>query len=94
MTAAHQRETLDWWEHSRPRFSIYISPLVEEEAAKSDAAAAARRLEVMKDLPSLEITSEVMELATFLIKKALYPTRRQMTRPMWPWRRFTGWITC
>jgi predicted nucleic acid-binding protein len=73
LAAARQRETLDWWELSRPRFALYVSPLVEEEAARGDVDAAARRLEAMKDLPSLEITSEVVELATFLLKKGALP---------------------
>jgi len=75
LAAARQRETLDWWERSRPRFTLYVSPLVEEEAARGDAGAAARRLDAMKDLPSLEITSEVMELATFLLKKGALPDK-------------------
>ena len=75
VAAARQRETLDWWELSRPRFDIFISLLVEEEARRGDSDAARRRLDAMRDLSVLEITSEVSTLATFLLKNGALPPK-------------------
>ena len=75
VAAARQRETLDWWELSRPRFDIFISLLVEEEAGRGDSAAARRRLDAMRDLSVLEITSEVSTLATYLLKNGALPPK-------------------
>ena len=34
ITAAWQKETIDWWETQRRRFTLYISQVVIEEAQK------------------------------------------------------------
>ena len=44
IAAAWQKETTDWWESQRHRFSLCVSDLVIEEAGRGDKGAARRRL--------------------------------------------------
>ncbi|MBW3624777.1 MAG: hypothetical protein KY468_15340 [Armatimonadetes bacterium] len=53
VTAAHQQITREWWERRRSDFDLFISELVLQEAERGDPSAAARRLEVMREIPLL-----------------------------------------
>ena len=55
--------TKKWWRRRRNDFELFISYLVWTEAARGDAAAAARRLEMLAPLPRLTVTPEVDALA-------------------------------
>lgn len=52
---------------------IYVSTLVIQEAEVGDATAAERRLEAIVDLPVLELTEHVLELAKSLVKTGPIP---------------------
>jgi predicted nucleic acid-binding protein len=75
--AANQATTREWWTNRKDAFDLYISQPVIDEAAAGDADAAARRLEVLQDIPLLEITSEVKELARRLLSGIPLPTKAQ-----------------
>jgi len=75
VTAAHQQITKDWWDFHRRRFELFISPLVLDEASGGDPDAAAKRLRVIEGLPSLNITSEAMELVDTLIDERALPAQ-------------------
>lgn len=61
VTAAHQQVTREWWDTRRGDFDLYISAIVVEEASAGDKTAAALRLDMIEDLPLLELSSEVVE---------------------------------
>jgi hypothetical protein len=70
--AARQCLTHAWWNQRRHVFQCCISQLVLDEAARGDAAAATRRLALLKPFPLLELNGEVSELAErLLIERAL-----------------------
>lgn len=73
ITAAHQQITREWWETRRPEFDLFISALVIEEASAGDESASARRPEVIRDRPLLELTDEVVELAMILVERGAIP---------------------
>jgi predicted nucleic acid-binding protein len=73
ITAAKQAITRTWWERESPRFSLYISAVVEREAARGDPKAAQKRMELVRDLPILAITKEAEQLALSLIKEQRLP---------------------
>lgn len=73
VTAARQTLTLDWWEQATERWELAISALVIEEAAKGDRTAANRRLQALRDLPSLPICAQARDLATSLIESGIVP---------------------
>ncbi len=63
IVAAHQRLTQDCWDAHRPRFRAVTSPLVLREAGLGDEAAAAMRLDLLRELPLLEISEGAADLA-------------------------------
>ncbi|MFQ5605939.1 MAG: type II toxin-antitoxin system VapC family toxin [bacterium] len=65
--AAHQEATRYWWDEQKGKFEVLISEAVIEEASAGDADAAQRRLEVLKDIPELDITNDARDLAKELI---------------------------
>lgn len=77
LAAAHQQVTRDWWDSVRGRFELFISPLVVEEARRGNEEAAARRVEAMMGLPSLELVPEAFELAAELIEGGALPPSAQ-----------------
>lgn len=56
-------------------FDLYISQLVLDEAGAGDVGAAAQRLEVLRDLPLLELTPEVTALGMHLLREAALPPK-------------------
>jgi len=77
VAAAHQQLTREWWELHRRRFEIVISPLVESEASRGDADAAARRVEALEGLPSLAMVPQVLELAGRLMERGALPAKAE-----------------
>lgn len=75
ITAAHQQTTHIWWQEHRPGFLIFASQVVLDESAAGDPQIASKRMEILKNLPLLEITPEVAELAAALITRLPLPPR-------------------
>ena len=73
--AGHQEITREWWEKRRDTFQLYISQLVVDEASAGDPVAARERLKVLQDLPLLDITPEVTELATGILASGKIPRK-------------------
>jgi len=72
--AAHQETTREWW-GMRSAFDLYISQLVLDEASAGDPGAAARRLEALRDVPLLELTTEAIALGQSLVREAALPPK-------------------
>jgi hypothetical protein len=75
VTAGHQRTTRDWWETRREDFDLFASQFVIDEASLGDPDAAARRLEVLADVPLLEPGDDVYQLADKLVKQVPLPAK-------------------
>jgi hypothetical protein len=60
--AAHQQITYEWWRTARDRFDLYVSEAVLNEIRAGDARTAARRLEIVADLPVLAFSEDVESL--------------------------------
>jgi predicted nucleic acid-binding protein len=73
--AGHQEITREWWEKRRATFQVYISQLVVDEASAGDPVAARERLKALQDLPLLDITPEVTELATGILASGKIPRK-------------------
>jgi predicted nucleic acid-binding protein len=65
--AVRQQVTRDWWRDDASKYTLYISQLVIEECSDGDPAAAAERLNVVRDVDLLESSNEVDDLADALI---------------------------
>lgn len=73
ITAARQELTRQWWARRRASFQIYVSEAVVAEASAGDRDAAARRLQILKGLPLLNVTPEVTRLAGALARALRLP---------------------
>jgi len=71
--AAKQAITRSWWENHRHRYKLVTAEIVLSEAAKGDANAAGRRLEVLKDVVVLDSSERVDLIAEWLTGRGLVP---------------------
>lgn len=72
VVAGHQQITQDWWER-RHRFELYVSAAVVDEVSRGDAMAARRRLAMLNELPVLDLSADVHQLAARLISQHAVP---------------------
>ena len=75
IVAGHQEITREWWEKRAAAFRLYISQLVIDEASAGDPAAARQRLKAIQDLPLLDITPEIAELASSILAAGKIPRK-------------------
>ena len=73
LALAHQELTRQWWDEHREQYELFASPLVDQECRRGDPEAAQRRLEVLDDLPLLEILDVAYELAAAFISEGALP---------------------
>lgn len=73
LVAAWQSATIEWWETQRWQYDIFLSSLVMQEASRGDGLAAARRIEVLRDIPLLDITEEVIAFSENLLSGTVIP---------------------
>jgi hypothetical protein len=78
ITAANQQMTHDWWHDHRGQFALYVSQFVIEEASAGDPEAAKRRLTVLEELPPLDVTDAVQQLAQELLAHVPLPANAQV----------------
>lgn len=78
ITSACQQITRHWWATGRASVSSFISPYVVEEASAGDPAAARERIDTLRLLPILPITSEIPDLAEFLLLGGGLPPRARL----------------
>ena len=90
--AAWQQMTTQWWDRERGKYNLCISPLVAAEASQGDPQAAQRRLDVLADLPELEVDDEVERFARELIAGGGVPAEGDALHIAW--RPSMKWITC
>jgi hypothetical protein len=64
ITRALQIQARSWWDDQRHEFDLYTSQAVIDEASLGDPEAAADRLEMLKNLPLVDISAEVRRVAT------------------------------
>jgi predicted nucleic acid-binding protein len=77
VVAGNQETTKDWWER-RHHFDLFISTFVLEEASVGDPEAAKLRLQVLNEIPEIEITEEVEVLAGQLLSLASLPSKAKV----------------
>jgi hypothetical protein len=63
IVAAHQQITHEWWDVRRAHYDLYVSQIVVREARAGDPSAAARRMQVLQDMPLLDVTAQAALLA-------------------------------
>ncbi|MCG3132906.1 MAG: hypothetical protein FLDDKLPJ_03787 [Phycisphaerae bacterium] len=72
---ARHLTTRRWWKEELPRFTAYISQVVIEELKGGDRNRAAERLEIVRDLPLLDVDQEVESAARYYVDQMAMPSR-------------------
>jgi hypothetical protein len=75
IVAGQQQITHNWWRTARERFDLFVSEAVLREIRAGDPATAARRVEIVKGLPVLDVTKEVDSLVDIYQEKFNVPRR-------------------
>lgn len=78
VAAANQQLTRQWWDDHREQFDLYVSRAVVEECASGDETAAAERLELIKGMETLDITTEIGKLADALRSRVPLPEKAEI----------------
>src|SRR5262249_25109890 len=73
--AGHQQITKEWWQVRRTEFELCISQFVLEEAEAGDAQAAQERMAILTQLPLLDVSDSVLELASAILQTGIIPTK-------------------
>ena len=73
LQAARQQLTHDWWDNERSNYDLCVSETVVDEVAAGDADAAARRLVFIENLPLLDLTDAVNDVAKKILESGLLP---------------------
>ncbi len=68
-----QRRTQIWWQDRRDQYELFASQIVLQEAGGGDPDAAARRLEMLANVPLLDIELSTMDTARDMIRRRLLP---------------------
>ncbi len=72
---ALQIQARRWWDDKRQTFDLYISQSVLDEIALGDPVAAAKRLELLKGIPLIDIKEDVRRLAAELLARSVIPLK-------------------
>jgi len=70
-----QTVTRDFWDNERHKYDLYVSEYVIEECEKGDRDAAKRRLDLIKDVPSLLKSKNTENLAEEYFRHLTIPAR-------------------
>lgn len=73
--AARQQLTRAWWDCDRGNFGLVCSQTVLDECGRGEKEMATARLNPISDLPLLDLTDEVLEIAQDLLKRQIIPSK-------------------
>ena len=75
ITAANQHITREWWENRRFEFDLFVSELVIDEIRQGRVTESAKRLAILKDIPTLTLDNEAVELALAFLQDKGVPNQ-------------------
>lgn len=78
ITAANQQLTRDWWDEYRESYDLYVSEAVVAECSAGDPQAAQERLDVIGEIPVLDVTDDAEYLADALIQQVPLPQNAEV----------------
>lgn len=78
LKAACQQVTKAWWDNNRSAVAAFASVYVAQEASRGDPVAAQARLEVLRHLPLLATSDEIVRLAEGLLLGGGLPTKARL----------------
>ena len=75
LLSAQQQLTRKWWHNSRRQFSLFVSRAVIDEIQPGDPQYAARRLDLIADIPILPTDAKIIDVAMSLVKNGPLPEK-------------------
>lgn len=72
--ASRQHKTRRWWATAKSDYRLFVSQLLLDECGAGDPSAAQERIDEIKELPRLDITDDVRDLASALMAGGAIPT--------------------
>ena len=72
---ARQELTRDWWDSRSGRYEIFISEIGLSEVCRGDPSAASARLQLLENIPVLELSDTARELAHELVRRVPLPPK-------------------
>jgi len=76
--AANQEYTRQWWAEQRAKFDLFASAVVVREARDGTTELASARLEYLREVTLLEVTSEAEQLKRELLREAVLPAKAEL----------------
>jgi predicted nucleic acid-binding protein len=73
--AARQNLTRIWWDYHRHEFDLVCSQTVLDECSEGDPEMSEKRLELLKDIPLLELSNDVVSVAEALLSRQIIPLK-------------------
>ncbi|MFN0124841.1 MAG: type II toxin-antitoxin system VapC family toxin [Blastocatellia bacterium] len=64
--------TIRWWDHELPRYRAWVSPLVERELERTSEPYRQSYLNLIRELPRLEISEEAAILADGYVSRGIF----------------------
>jgi hypothetical protein len=71
--AARQQITQEWWEVKRGEHELFVSQVVLDEIAFGDTTMVPLRMDLVQEIPLLELTNDVREFARKVLGSGLLP---------------------
>lgn len=75
LVASRQQLTREWWSTADKRFTLLVSPVVIRECAAGNPDMAARRLQTIEGIASLNLNDSVVALAGKLVEYGGLPRK-------------------
>ncbi|MEI7695883.1 MAG: type II toxin-antitoxin system VapC family toxin [Chlorobium sp.] len=73
--AARQELTIEWWDNHSSRYELLSSQIVMDELARGEPTMAAKRLELLGNIPLLVISEPVIKIAEELLREGIVPQK-------------------
>ncbi|WP_419546157.1 type II toxin-antitoxin system VapC family toxin [Microcystis sp.] len=73
--AGNIETTRDWWQNRRNDFVLYILQVVLDEVAKGDTEIALKRLEIVNEMPLVELNQAVRNLSSLFLIRSNLPAK-------------------
>lgn len=73
VVAGHQQTTQDWWADRRSEFGCSVSQVVIDDASLGDPAEVQKRLAIINDLPTLDVTDDAKALTKAIMAAGMLP---------------------
>lgn len=78
LSSSHQWLTQKWWNEYRLDYELVTSQFVLDEASQGDQDQVEQRVSILRELPLLEITLEVLDVADTLLASKILPAKARL----------------